>query len=197
MKQNKEMDAEQKTHTRVCVFCYTVYMKVTDKGIKKIAHALALFAVFIAFLVIVIPSGVATRLSPRDVSSQELQKRFPGYPTQMFDINGEEIMFIAAHTPERRTKGLSGQEFLGENEAMIFVFDNPGQYDFWMKDMNFAIDMAWLDSRGIITFIQENVQPESYPLLFGPDRSDTLYVLEFAAGRIDDLNLLVGLRIDF
>lgn len=172
-------------------------MKVTDEGIKKIAHALALFAVFIAFLVIIIPSGVATQLSPRDVSSQELHSRFPGYPTQMFDIDGEEIMFIAAHTPERRTKGLSGQDFLGRNEAMLFIFDEPGKYNFWMKDMNFPIDIVWLNSYGEITFIQENVQPESYPLLFGPDRSDTLYVLEFAAGRAKELNLFVGLQLKF
>src|SRR3989344_7332267 len=64
-------------------------------------------------------------------------------------IAGQEVKVELALTPEEQTQGFSGRSGLGENEGMLFVFDTPGKYGFWMKDMLFPIDIIWLapDSR--------------------------------------------------
>ena len=40
--------------------------------------------------------------------------------------------------------------------GMLFVFNSPGQYSFWMKDMHFPLDMVWIDSDKIVADISRN-----------------------------------------
>ena len=56
-------------------------------------------------------------------------------------------------------KGLAVKDQLKENEAMFFVFDKPEKHSFWMKDMNFPIDIIWLDSTDKVVHIEQNLQP--------------------------------------
>ena len=86
-----------------------------------------------------------------------------------------------ADTEESRTLGLSGREKLEEDTGLLFVFEKPGYWGFWMKDMNFPIDIIWLDQNFRIISIKSNVIPESYPEIFYPDAL-TSYVLEVNAG---------------
>jgi hypothetical protein len=85
---------------------------------------------------------------------------------------------------------------LAKNEGMLFVFNHPSQHVFWMKDMNFPIDMIWLDENLKIIYFQKNVLPESYPATFGPDQN-SLYVLEVNAGFSDKHNLKIGDSLSF
>ncbi len=66
--------------------------------------------------------------------------------------------------PISRARGLSGREQLEEDKGMLFVFDFPGMYGFWMKDMKFPIDIVWI-SEGVIVGVADNLQPND-----GPDR---------------------------
>ena len=82
------------------------------------------------------------------------------------------------------SKGLSVKNQLKENEGMLFVFEEPARYSFWMKDMKFPIGIMWLDSNGKIVHIEENLEP--CPLVFvcpsyAPN-ADSQYVLETVAG---------------
>ena len=53
---------------------------------------------------------------------------------------GDEVINVElALTNEERTQGLSGRGNLEKNEGMLFIFDVPGEYYFWMKDMNFQL----------------------------------------------------------
>jgi uncharacterized membrane protein (UPF0127 family) len=51
---------------------------------------------------------------------------------------------VVARTSEERAKGLSDREALCVDCAMLFVFDTPGQYGFWMKGMRFPLDILWI-----------------------------------------------------
>lgn len=104
---------------------------------------------------------------------------------------GDVIEAEVVSTNVDRARGLSGREGLGENEGMLFVFSEPGKYGFWMKDMNFAIDILWLDDEGKIVHIEKDVHPETYPNSFAPDE-DALYVLEILAGKAHEQGLVVG-----
>ncbi len=111
-------------------------------------------------------------------------------------IGNNDITYIIVNTPESRTLGLSGRESLPENTAMLFVFDEPGKYQFWMKDMNFPIDIIWLDENKKIIHIEENIAPETYPTSFGPE-NNSLYVIEANVGFVGKNNLKMGKVLDF
>jgi uncharacterized membrane protein (UPF0127 family) len=92
---------------------------------------------------------------------------------------------------ETRMKGLSGTECLGENDAMLFVFDAPGDHGIWMKDMKFAIDIVWLDDSRRVVAIKEDASPDSYPEVFYP-KTQTRYVVELPAGTVSRDAISVG-----
>jgi uncharacterized membrane protein (UPF0127 family) len=80
-----------------------------------------------------------------------------------------------------RARGLMDRDTLGDNEGMFFVFDTDDRYAFWMKDMNFPIDIIWLDSEMTVVDV-ETAQPciENCPG-YTPD-SPARHVLEVPAG---------------
>lgn len=106
-------------------------------------------------------------------------------------IAGQDIKVELAVTTEEQNQGLSGRAELGEEEGMLFVFNKPGKYPFWMKDMNFPIDIIWLDSDLRVVYIKKDARPESYPEAFGPDQ-DSKYVLEVVSGFSDKNGLKIG-----
>jgi hypothetical protein len=93
-------------------------------------------------------------------------------------------------------RGLSYRKSIDDNKAMLFVFPKPDSYKFWMKDMNFPIDMIWLGTGKKIVHIEKNVSPETYPKAFGPN-SPSMYVIEVKAGTSDTLGLSIGQSVDF
>ena len=111
-------------------------------------------------------------------------------------IGGQNVKVDLALTEAEHTKGLSGKNELVENEGMLFVFDKPGKYSFWMKDMNFPIDIVWISSDMKVVYIKKNADPKLYPETYGPD-TDAKYVLEVMAGFSDKNNLKVGDSLKF
>lgn len=99
-----------------------------------------------------------------------------------------------ADTISSRELGLSGRKKLNDDEGMLFVFDTPGRYGFWMKDMQFPLDIAWINQNGIVVYIERNVTPETYPKAF-INQSEALYVLEVNAGLLEKFGLYMGSKI--
>lgn len=93
-------------------------------------------------------------------------------------------------------KGLSDRECLPEGAGMLFTYDLTGDYCFWMKDMQFPIDMIWLDEEKKIVTIKGSVSPDTYPQSFCPDKP-AQYVLEVNAGVADDYGWAVGSILSF
>jgi uncharacterized membrane protein (UPF0127 family) len=111
-------------------------------------------------------------------------------------IGGESIRVELATTPREQALGLSGRDSLGEQEGMLFIFDKPGEYLFWMKGMNFPIDIIWIDEYGEVIYIKKEAQPESYLETYGPEE-EAKYVLEVVAGFSDKNKIDIGDRARF
>ena len=111
-------------------------------------------------------------------------------------INGIEISVEVANTYIKHRKGLSGRESLPKDEGMLFVFDKPGLYEFWMKEMNFPIDIVWIGEDKRVVFIKENATPESFPELLHPSLP-ALYVIETNAGFVKEHKISVGDTTEF
>lgn len=96
------------------------------------------------------------------------------------------IRAIVADTQEKRSKGLSNTTQLKPYTGMWFLFSKEDKYGFWMKDMNYPIDIIWIDASLSVVHIVRNAQPDSYPAIFTPTKK-ALYVLEVPAGTAEAL----------
>lgn len=111
-------------------------------------------------------------------------------------IAGNIFKVKVADTDAARIRGLSGTSELSSDEAMLFIFDYDSEWAIWMKDMNYAIDIVWLDkNRHIIDFTQ-NATPESYPKRFMP-KQEARYVVEFKSGTIEARGFRIGQQVNF
>lgn len=109
---------------------------------------------------------------------------------------GKQLPVSIADTPALQEHGLSDTASLPIHTGMFFVFSNPGMYGFWMKDMQYPLDIIWLDAQFHIITIQENLSPETYPHVFYPD-SNAQYVLEINTGESKYLHLTLGGTFEF
>lgn len=101
-----------------------------------------------------------------------------------------------ATSSQEKQKGLCCRDSLPENQGMLFVYEKPGNYRFWMKDTRIPLDMYWISSEKKIVYIEQNVQPSSFPKQFGPDIK-ARYVLETNAGFAKKHTIKVGDTVEF
>ena len=103
---------------------------------------------------------------------------------------GIEIPVEVADTPQKRSLGLGKRSGLKKNWGMLFVFEKHKAHRFWMKDMQFALDIIWLNNYRIVHILR-NVQPaisgEEPAILEPPEAAN--FVLEIDAGRAAELKL--------
>lgn len=98
------------------------------------------------------------------------------------EIRGTRVELELAITQQEMALGLGKRDGLAWNHGMLFVYEDPGFYSFWMKDMRFSIDILWLRD-GRIVEIYPRVP--FYPGDPGPSlrpRSLADMVLEVPAG---------------
>lgn len=95
-----------------------------------------------------------------------------------------------------RTAGLSNRKSLRVKNGLLFVFEKLDNHSFWMKDMLIPIDMVFFDDKWQIVLIESNLQPNSFPKVFG-NKTKSQYVLEINALEADSYGLKVGDRAIF
>lgn len=93
-------------------------------------------------------------------------------------------------------RGLSGVSKMDDDVGMLFKFEESSELQFWMKDMNFALDIVWMDENFKIVDISENVLPESYPNTVSPI-APAKNVLEINALTARKIGLQKGVTITF
>ena len=110
-------------------------------------------------------------------------------------VNGKQFSVAVADTATKRTQGLSGVSAMGENEGMLFLFPIPAKYSFWMKDMNFPIDIIWIRD-GKIAGVSENLPAPTGNGVFSlpnyTPESAVDMVLEIGAGNSKKYGFQVG-----
>ena len=109
----------------------------------------------------------------------------------MVQIGEASIKVELADSPEERERGLSGRESLAWGSGLLFLFEEPAHYGFWMKEMNFPIDIVWIDESLQVIGVERGVAPDTFPQTFAPP-SPVKYVLELPAGYAAALNIDTG-----
>lgn len=117
--------------------------------------------------------------------------------TKVF-VNGQTISVMVAKTDKEKQVGLSGRNKIGENQGMLFIFDTPNYYSFWMKEMKFPIDIIYINGNKITTVV-ENAKPplsanDNLAIYQPSEKSDK--VLELNAGSADKLKIKTGAVVE-
>ncbi len=108
-----------------------------------------------------------------------------------FEDNCFEIEI--ADSPQERQIGLMYREQMDEDEGMLFIFEEEGSYNFWMKNTLISLDIIWMNKDFEVVYIEHNAQPclETYCDNFGSEDSSK-YVLEIDGGLAERLNIQIG-----
>lgn len=110
------------------------------------------------------------------------------------NVSGKVFQAEKVSSSDRLAKGLSKRRNLCVSCAMLFEFQKPGKYSFWMKDMEIDLDIIWI-LKGTIVHIEKNVQADFKGVL--KPQTDADAVLEINAGKADELGIKVGDVIAF
>lgn len=133
------------------------------------------------FIILFIFSLTACNTIPQDSSLKTIE------------VGDTKVKVEIANTPQLKAQGLSNRQSLSQNQGMLFVFNNYSKPGFWMKDMQFPIDIIWIKDNTIVD-ITKNIPPpkvgESLKSYYPQD--NTNYVLEVNAGWCDDNKIKIG-----
>ncbi len=117
-------------------------------------------------------------------------------PLTSFTFGRISLQASIADTDAERAQGLSGTPYIPIGIAKVFIFDSAQQWSFWMKDMNYPIDIFWLDEIGRVVHVVENASPDSYPEFSFVPPVPAKYVIETKAGFAKENNIGVGASAD-
>ena len=103
------------------------------------------------------------------------------------------IFVELAKTSQEKEKGLSGRNGLEHGHGMLFIFEEPGQYSFWMKEMKFDLDFIFFKDEMIVDLKVNIPSPlKSGRVEMVASQKDFNRLLEVEAGVIDSLGLRIG-----
>ncbi len=114
---------------------------------------------------------------------------------KLIKIAGVPLTVEIADEKSEWEKGLSGRDRLQTNRGMLFVFPKENYYKIWMKNMNFPIDIFWVDKEGVIVDIYKNAMPDSYPNIFAP-RKKALYIIETNSDFASIYDIRIGDKVE-
>jgi len=115
-------------------------------------------------------------------------------PIRGIYINDIPMWVNVAISAKEINTGLSGRITLEAGQGMLFIFDKPDFYGMWMKDMNFPIDIIWIDEKLKIVDIKTQVSQKSYPEIFRPAQK-ALYAIEVNASFSELNNIKIGDKV--
>ena len=108
-------------------------------------------------------------------------------------IGGQPIEVELAKTDEQKTLGLGQRASLPANRGMLFVYSEYLIPKYWMKDMEFPIDIIWIKDDMVVGY-EKSLQP-TVDILNLPTyqpKNFINYVLEVNAGWVDQHGIKVG-----
>ena len=116
---------------------------------------------------------------------------FSQAPVENYEIRKisiEDVMLDVeiADDGKKIERGLMFRESLPEDRGMLFIFDEEREYQFWMMNMKFNLDIIWFDANGRVVHMVEDAEPcidaaHTSQCTFNPDEP-AKYVLEVNSG---------------
>ena len=149
-----------------------------------------------AVCMLVLSIGAYAALSQnttRETATNQNHGQLEQLPRQASSIGEARLSLYVATNSAQTTKGLSDSAELPAGTGMLFYLPSRSRLGFWMKDMNYPIDMLWLDSRRQVVHLEPSVSPDTYPQSFSnPVDKPAEYVLELNNGDVERYGISLG-----
>ena len=108
------------------------------------------------------------------------------------DDNLVKVNVEMADTNEERARGLMLRESLGEDDGMLFIFDEANERTFWMKNTLIPLDIIFISEDFKIINIEQAAPCEKDPCALYKSNGEAMYVLEVNEGFSEKNNINVG-----
>jgi uncharacterized protein len=99
------------------------------------------------------------------------------------------VQVMVAQTPQQLSTGLMFRKTMGTNDGMLFVFDEPSQQCFWMKNTLLPLSIAFIDDSGTVANI-DDMKPQT--LDSHCSTKPVRFVLEMNVGWFDKRGIKAG-----
>jgi uncharacterized protein len=112
--------------------------------------------------------------------------------------DGKQLAALSVEVADDSTKrevGLMYRKHLDEYAGMVFVFPQPAELKFWMKNTVIPLDMIFADQTGRVTGVIADAVPFSETPVGVPGLSQ--YVLEVNGGFAARHSIVAGERMQF
>ena len=148
-------------------------------------------ALCVLMAALLIPAGLACPRAPKAAPGKTPTGQ--GLRETRILLGQDTIRAEVASTEETRRVGLMYRLGMAENDGMLFVFDEPAIYPFWMRNTEFPLSIAFFDSDRRIVDIQD-MAPHDVTTLHAPP-GPVLYALEMNQGWFKTHGVGVGDRV--
>jgi uncharacterized membrane protein (UPF0127 family) len=98
-------------------------------------------------------------------------------------------------TLEKQERGLMFRQSMPENEGMLFVYKEPQEMSFWMRNTFIPLDIVFVGADGIILNIHQ-ARPLDESVLY-PSAGSAKYVIETNQGWFSRHGIRPGDRVTF
>lgn len=131
-------------------------MKSVDNTILNVFYFIIIIVVGVGFYYVNSEHGVNGIGYETDLDYKNFDKTII--------VDGNEYKVQVRDSEEERRRGLSSTtaHYLCDNCGLLFAWNEPGERVMWMKDMNYNIDMYWLDKDMQVLHAEHNVSKDSY-----------------------------------
>lgn len=109
-------------------------------------------------------------------------------------VGGQVVRMQLAITLAEEQKGLMYRKSMGADEGMIFLYDQPQQMSFWMRNCEFPLDIGFFDATGELKEIYPMYPHDERPVA---SRSRQLqFALEMNQGWYKQNGVKPGAKLD-
>ena len=112
-------------------------------------------------------------------------------PKSKVTIDGHSFSVRVATTSAQQQQGLSGEKNLPQDQGMLFLFKTKERYAFWMKGMQFPLDIIFIKDNKIDTIIQ-NIKPPA-----GNTTNLPIYQPDHAVDKVIEINAGLAKKYNF
>lgn len=123
-------------------------------------------------------------------TSGHLNYAQPKLPQLKLWLGGSELLAEVATKPVELQTGMMFRKEMGENEAMLFVFQTPHRASFYMKNTYIPLSIAYINPEGVILEIYDLEPLNEKPVTATNDNIQ--FVLEVKQGWFKKNNISPG-----
>ncbi|RYZ73028.1 MAG: DUF192 domain-containing protein [Proteobacteria bacterium] len=142
-------------------------------------------------------SGYACQSAAAPEAKKTSEAKPAKLKTEKITVDGKIVVAEIADTDPSREHGLMNRTKMGENEGMLFVFDQDEMLGFWMKNTLIPLAIGYFDSELKLIEVHEMVPApmgDMYPKSY-PSSKPARYALEMNKGWYTRHNVKPGAKL--